>query len=112
MADLEKNRGSYSIFKITNKNPGNKDEKKYYFVTGVYDDPEKVRTRLRGIAKSKAVRGGAKLVAGDMAKDGEDYEDHFEVKRVAKGLSKTRALELRNKLKGKTPPKKIYNKPR
>lgn len=112
MAGLEKNRGSYNIFKITNDQPGDKNKKKYYFVTGVYDDPEKVKTRLRGIAKSKEVRGGAKLVAGDMAKDGDDYGDHFHVSLVAKGLSKTRALELRNKLKGKTPPKKIYNKPR
>lgn len=112
MSGLEKNRGSYNIFKITNNKPGDKEKKKYYFVTGVYDDPEKVKTRLRGIAKSKAVRGGAKLVAGDMAKDGDDYTDHFAVTLVAKGLSKTRALELRNKLKTKTPPKKTYNKPR
>lgn len=112
MADFEKNRSSYNIFKITNDKPGDKNKKKYFFVTGVYDDPEKVKVRLRGIAKSKAVRGGAKLVSGDMAKDGDDYEQNFHVTLVAKGLSKERALELRNKLKSNTPPKKIYNKPR
>jgi hypothetical protein len=47
-----------------------------------------------------------------MAKDGDDYEQNFHVTLVAKGLSKQRALELRNKLKSKTPPKKVYNKPR
>lgn len=112
MSDFEKNRSSYNIFKIVNNKPGDKEKKKYFFVTGVYDDPDKVKTRLRGIAKSKAVRGGAKLVSGDMAKDGDDYDRHFDVSLVAKGLSKTRALELRNKLKTKTPPKKVYNKPR
>ena len=42
MAGLEKNRSSYNIFKITNDKPGDKNKKKYFFVTGVYDDPEKV----------------------------------------------------------------------
>lgn len=103
--------GTYNVFKVTNEKPGAK-KKRYYFVTGVYDDPEKVKTRIRGIAKSKAVRGGAKDIARDMARDGEDYEDHFEVKLVSKGLSKKKAMELRNRLKEKTPPKKIYNEPR
>ena len=104
--------GTYNIFKITNNKPGEKKKKRYYFVTGVYDDPEDVKTRIRGIAKSKQVRGGAKAIAGDMAKDGDDYEDHFTVTRIAKGLSKTNALKMRNRLKDKTPRQKTYNKPR
>lgn len=108
---MQEAKGTYSIFKITDNRPGAK-KRSYYFVTGVYTDPEDVRTRLRGIAKSKAVRGGAASVAKAMASDGEDYEDHFTVKRVAKGMGKTEALELRNKLKEKIAPKKIYNKPR
>lgn len=109
--ELQEKRGLYSIFKIVNEKPGAKN-KAYYFVTGVYDDPEKVKTRIRGIAKSKAIRGGAKTISSAMANDGEDYEDHFKVTRVAKGLDKTSALEMRNNLKEKLPPKKIYNKPR
>lgn len=102
--------GTYSVFKITNNKPGKK-KKSYYFVTGVYDDPDKVKTRIRGIASSNAVRGGAKSVASDMARD-KNYEDHFSVKKVASGLSKKSAGELRNRLKEKTPQKKSYNEPR
>jgi hypothetical protein len=112
MAEKKTERGNYNIFKITNEKVGGKKKKRYYFVTGVYDDPDDVRTRIRGIAKSKYVRGGAKAIAGDMAKDGEDYDDHFKVTRIAKGLSKTKALEMRNRLKDKTPRQKTYNKPR
>ena len=103
--------GTYNIFKITDNRPGAK-KKKYFFVTGVYDDPQEALTRIRGIAKSKAVRGGAHTVASAMARDGEDYEKHFRVSLVAKGLSKTDALEKRNRLKDRTPPKNIYNEPR
>jgi len=109
---IQESKGTYSIFKITNNKPGVKEKKRYYFVTGVYDDPEDVRTRIRGIAKSKAVRGGAADIASDMARDGDDYEDNFTVKRIAKGMSKENALKLRNRLKDKTPPKKQYNEPR
>ena len=108
---MQEAKGTYSIFKITDNRPGVK-KKSYYFVTGVYTDPEDVRTRLRGIAKSKAVRGGAATVAKAMASDGEDYEDHFRVKRIAKGMGKTQALEMRNRLKEKIAPKKVYNEPR
>ena len=104
-------RGTYNVFRITNEKTGKK-KKRYYFVTGVYDDPEDVKTRIRGIAKSKTIRGGAKAIAGDMARDGEDYEDDFTVTRIAKGLSKERAERLRNRLKEKTPRQKTYNKPR
>jgi hypothetical protein len=105
-------KGTYNVFKITNRKGSEKQRKRYYFVTGVYDDPEDVRTRIRGIAKSKTTRGGAKGLSKDMAKDGEDYEDHFTVTRIAKGLSKERANALRARLKEKTPRQKIYNKPR
>lgn len=108
---MQEAKGTYSIFKITNNLPGTK-KKSYYFVTGVYTDPEDVKTRIRGIAKSKAVRGGAATVSKAMAAAGDDYEEDFKVMRIAKGMDKTRALELRNKLKDKVSPKKIYNKPR
>ena len=91
---------------------GEKQRKRYYFVTGVYDDPEDVRTRIRGIAKSKTTRGGIKGLSKDMAKDGEDYVDDFSVTRIAKGLSKERANAMRSRLKDRTPKQKIYNKPR
>ena len=105
-------RSIYNVFKITNEKLGGKRKKTYYFVTGVYDDPDDVRTRIRGIAKSKYIRGGVKALSSDMARDGEDYDDHFKVTMIAKGLSKERANELRNRLKDKTPRQKIYNKPR
>lgn len=108
---MQEAKGTYSIFKITNQQPGQK-KKSYYFVTGVYTDPEDVKTRIRGIAKSDAVRGGAAQVSKAMAAAGEDYEEDFTVKRIAKGMGKKEALELRNKLKEKIAPKKVYNKPR
>ena len=108
---MQEAKGTYSIFKITNQQPGAK-RKSYYFVTGVYTDPEEVKTRIRGIAKSKAVRGGAAQVSKAMANAGDDYEEDFTVKRIAKGMNKTQALELRNRLKEKIAPKKVYNKPR
>ena len=106
------NKG-WSIFKITNTNPKEKKSKKrtYYFVTSQFTEEHDVMTRVRAMLKSSTTRGGIKAIAGDMAKDA-DYEDHFAVKRIAKGLSRERAEELRNKLKGKTPKKLIYNKPR
>lgn len=103
-------KGTYSVFKITNNKPG-KRKKSYYFVTGVYDDPEKVKTRIRGIASSNAVRGGAKSIASDMARD-KNYEDHFSVKKVASGMSKKAATEFRTRLKDRVPQKKTYNEPR
>ena len=103
--------GTYNVFRITNEKSGKK-KKRYYFVTGVYDDPEDVKTRVRGIAKSKTIRGGAKAIAGDMARDGDKYEDDFTVTRIAKGLSKKKAEQLRNRLKDKTPRQKTYNLPR
>ena len=108
----KKGRSSYSVFKITNQKGSEKQRKRYYFVTGVYEDPEDVRTRIRGIARSKTTRGGAKGLSGDMARDGEDYDDNFTVTRIAKGLSKEKANELRARLKDRTPRQKIYNKPR
>ena len=103
--------GTYNVFRITNEKAGKK-KKRYYFVTGVYDDPEDVKTRIRGIAKSKTIRGGAKAIAGDMARSGEGYDDAFTVTPVARGLSKERAEQLRARLKDKTPRQKTYNKPR
>ena len=104
-------RGTYNVFRITNEKTGKK-RKRYYFVTGVYDDPEDVKTRIRGIAKSKTIRGGAKTISADMARKGDDYEEDFTVTTVAKGLSKERAEALRSRLKDKTPRQKTYNKPR
>lgn len=104
-------RGTYNVFKITNQKAGKK-KKRYYFVTGVYDDPEDVKTRIRGIAKSKTIRGGAKAIASDMARDGDGYEDDFTVSKIASGLSKERAEAMRAKLKDRTPRQKTYNKPR
>lgn len=105
-----KNR--WSIFKVTNKSPNQKSKKRsYYFVTSQYEDPEEAKTRIRAMLKSKTIRGGAKQIAGDMAHD-KDYEHHFTVKKIAKGLSRERAEEIRNRLKGKTPRKMMYNKPR
>ena len=107
-----KTSNRWSIFKVTNKSPDQKSKKRsYYFVTSQYEDPEEAKTRIRAMLKSKTIRGGAKQIAGDMAHD-DDYEKHFIVKKIAKGLSRERAEEIRNKLKGKTPRKMMYNKPR
>jgi hypothetical protein len=105
-------QGGWSIFKITNHVPNQKKEKKsYYFVTSQYDDEESVRSRVRAMIKSRTVRGGIKQIAKDMRKDS-DYDRHFSVKRLAKGLSKERAMEMRQSLKSKKGKKMIYNKPR
>jgi len=107
----QKSKG-WSIFKITNLNPKQKGKKRsYYFVTSQFTEEEDVRTRVRAMLKSSTVRGGIKTIASDMAHD-QAYENHFGVRRVAKGLSRERAMELREKLKGRTPKKMIYNKPR
>ena len=101
----------WSVFKITNlkRKPGQK--RIYYFVSGQFTELDDVKTRVRAMVKSSTVRGGIKTIASDMAKDS-NYEDHFAVKRVAKGLSKERAMELRQELKGDLPQKSAYNKPR
>ena len=108
-----RNRQGWSIYKITNMNPKDKKSRKrsYYFVTSQFDNEEDVMTRVRAMLKSKTTRGGIKAIAGDMARDSK-YEQHFRVKKVAKGLSRDTAEKMRSKLKGKTPKKLIYNKPR
>lgn len=105
--------GKWAVFKITNKNVTDKNKKKsYYFVTSVQKTPDEVVTRIRGMIKSKTVRGGIATIARDMRKDGDDYPDHFTVKKIAKGLSRARAEEIRSKLKSKTKTNLVYNTPK
>lgn len=101
---------TYSVFKVKNNNKsGANKDKIFYHVTKRFDNVEDVKTVVRGLLKSKTVRGGVKDVAKDMAKDN-DYEKDFEVTKVAGGLSKEAAFDLRDRLKSKTKKKAIYNK--
>lgn len=105
--------GKWSVFKITNSNPSQKNKKKsYYYISSIQKTPEDALTRVRAMIKSKTVRGGAKDIAKDLTKDGDDYHDNFRVKKIAKGLSRARAEELRSKLKSKSRTNLVYNTPK
>jgi hypothetical protein len=101
---------TYSVFKVKNENPKGKNKDKiFYHVTKRFDNEEGVKTVVRAMLKSKTIRGGAKSIAGDMAKDS-DYKDDFSVTKIASGLSKEAAYDLRDRLKHKAKKKYLYNK--
>lgn len=107
MADNKK----YNVYRIINKRPGAKQNKKYYIISTITDE-NKLATIVRGMATSSTAEGGIKTVSKDMKAAGKDYRDDFDIKIVSKGASKHNATLLRNKLKAKTPPAKTYNTPR
>jgi hypothetical protein len=101
----------YDVYRVLNNIPGSKKGKKYYMISNL-DSEEKVASRIRGMLTSKTAAGGIKLMAKDMHKDGDDYKEDFSLTRIAKGLDKTAASQLRNRMTKKTPKGKVYNSPR
>lgn len=101
----------YTLYQVTNNLPSRKEDRKKYYIVSAETDPDKILHTIRGAHKSKTAKGGAKAMSADMAKM-EDYHDKVTIKKLAKGLSKTTAYQLRNRLKDKQPKAKVYNKPK
>jgi hypothetical protein len=101
----------YTVYRVVNLTSGAKKNKKYYIISTI-TDPEKLKTIIRGMKNSSTAKGGIKTIANDMKAQGDDYREEFSITPLVKGTSKERATEIRNSLKSKTPPAKIYNEPR
>ena len=81
---------TYSVFEITNTKNG----KKHYMITSRYS-LENILSGDRTYVNSKTVKGGAKNLAQDIKNAGEDYDEHFRVKEVGKGMSREAAEKRR-----------------
>lgn len=95
---LEKDRKSdtgkiYSVFEIVNTKNG----KKHYMVSSVYT-LDNILSGIRTYTNSKTVNGGAKELATDLKNAGKDYDEHFRVKEVGKGLTRMNAEKRRAEL--------------
>ena len=99
------------MYRVINNLPGAKEDKKYYMISNL-ETEEKVKSRIRGMLTSKTAVGGVKAIAKDMKAAGSDYKEDFSLKVMAKGLNKTSATQMRNRLSKHTPKGKLYNKPK
>jgi hypothetical protein len=102
----------YKVYKIKNNLPGASQNKTYFMISNYVDD-EAIRARVRSMLKSRTAAGGAKALAQDMHKVGDDkYDEAFDLKPVSKGMNKKQATEMRNRLSKsqKASSQKIYNK--
>ena len=80
----------YSVFEITNTKNG----RKHFMVSSSYTE-ENILSGIRTYVDSKTVGGGAKALATDIKNAGKDYDEHFTVKAVGKGMSKEAAERRR-----------------
>lgn len=83
----------FSVFEITNTKNG----KKHFMVSSRYDE-QNILSGIRTYVNSKSVGGGAKALASDIKGAGKDYDEHFTVKTMGKGLSKEAAEKRRAEL--------------
>ena len=102
----EKKKGgagkAYSVFEITNTKTG----KKHYMVSSRYTE-ENILSGIKTYVNSKTVHGGAKQLAQDIDNSGKDYDEHFNVKQVGKGMSREAAEKRRAELVTKSG--EVYN---
>lgn len=108
---MAEKKDRYDVYRVLNNLPGSKKGKKYYMISNL-DTEEKVASRIRGMLTSKTAAGGIKTMAKDMKAAGEDYKEDFTLTRIAKGMDKTSATQLRNRMTKKSPKGKVYNKPK
>jgi len=92
----------YSVFEITNTKNG----KKHFMVSSRYDE-NNILSGIRTYINSKTVGGGAKELASDIKNSGKDYDEHFTVKAIGKGMSKEAAEKRRAELVTKAG--EVYN---
>lgn len=92
----------YSVFEIINTKNG----KKHYMVSSVYT-VENILSGIRTYMNSKTVKGGAKELAQDIKGAGKDYDEHFRVREVGKGMSRQAAEARRAELVTKSG--EVYN---
>ena len=92
----------YSVFEIINTKNG----KKHYMVSSVYT-LENILSGIRTYTNSKTVNGGAKELANDLKNAGKDYDEHFRVKEVGKGMSRQAAEKRRAEMVTKSG--EVYN---
>jgi hypothetical protein len=92
----------YSVFEITNTKNG----RKHFMVSSRYTE-DNILSGIRTYVNSKSVGGGAKELATDIKNSGKDYDEHFTVKAMGKGMSKEAAEKRRADLVTKSG--EVYN---
>lgn len=92
----------YSVFEIVNTKNG----KRHYMVSSVYT-LDNILSGIRTYMNSKTTGGGAKELAQDIKNAGKDYDEHFQVKEVGKGMSRVAAEKRRAELVTKSG--EVYN---
>jgi hypothetical protein len=92
----------YSVFEILNTKNG----RKHFMVSSRYDE-NNILSGIRTYVNSKTVGGGAKELASDIKGAGKDYDEHFTVKAMGKGMSKEAAEKRRAELVTKAG--EVYN---
>jgi len=86
---MPKSKG-YSVFEITNLKNG----RKHFMATSAYTK-ENILSSIRSYIDSKTVKGGAKDLAQDIVKSGNDYKEKFTVKQHGSGMSVEQAEKMR-----------------
>jgi hypothetical protein len=97
----------YSVFQITNSNPGSKNYGKKIFIVSSYMKEEDILSRIRSMQDSKTGRGGTKDLAQDIKGAGKDYKEDFSVKTIRSGLTKANAEAVKSRFVDKAG--KVYN---
>ena len=92
----------YSVFEITNTKNG----RKHFMVSSRYNE-DNILSGIKTYVNSKTVGGGAKELAQDIDNSGKDYDEHFTVKAMGKGMSKEAAEKRRAELVTKAG--EVYN---
>ena len=92
----------FSVFEITNTKNG----RKHFMVSSTYSE-DNILSGIRTYVNSKSVGGGAKELATDIKNAGKDYDEHFTVKAMGKGMSKESAEKRRASLVTKAG--EVYN---
>ena len=99
----------YNVFPVENVNKESKNWKKKFYIVSTHDNPSTLLSMIRSMAKSKTAGGASKEVGVDMKDAGKDYKEKFTVKKVASGITKDKAEDIKSKYIDRTGHAKVYN---
>ena len=106
---LEAGATDYNVFSVENSDKKSKNWKKKFYIVSTHDNPTTLLSMIRSMAKSKTAGGASKEVGVDMNKSGKDYKEKFTVKKVASGITKEKAEDIKSKYIDRTGHAKVYN---
>ena len=106
---LEAGSADYNVFSIENTNKKSKNWKKKFYIVSTHDEPNTLLSMMRSMAKSKTAGGASKEVGVDMQSAGKDYKEKFTVTKVASGITKDKAEDIKSRGIDRTGHSKVYN---